>query len=227
MKTADNTTERRQRRRAKRRQEILDVAAHLFAVRGYAGTTADAIAQAVHLTKSALYTYVGSKEEIAVFLLEDVVQQLLERAQIIDQAPDDVETKLRRWIVEHVTVVGHHPASSLLFLHSEHILSPGRYPGLYARRDGYEAIIRRWIQRGQDLGVFAPANVKLAGFLVLGSVNWVIRWYSPKGPLSAQEIGKAYAEILIGGLKNPARTIPEPHVSTGDGDAMAAWGLSE
>ena len=209
MREHGGGAERLEQRKAKRRQEILDVAARLFATQGYDGTTAEAIAAAVHLTKSALYTYVGSKEEIAVLLLESVVNQLIEVSEQIEAEGGSPRHKLWTLIVRHVEVLGNHPASSLLFLHSEHILAPDRYPNLYARRDYYETRIRQWIQDGVDREQFAVENVKLAGFMLLGSINWVIRWYSPRGLLPSQSIGQAYASMLLGGLAHPLASDPE------------------
>jgi AcrR family transcriptional regulator len=191
---------RLEQRKAKRRQEILMVAAQLFRTRGYEGTTADAIAEAVHLTKSALYTYVGSKEEMAVLLLEDVIHTLLGEAEAIDLMPISPVEKIHRLIVRHVEVVGHHPASSLLFLHSEHMLSPEQYPRLYTWRDRYEGYLRQWIQQAQDARSIAVTSEKIAGWVILGSINWVIRWFSPTGPLSAEAIGEEFARILTRGL---------------------------
>jgi len=197
------SAERLEQRKQKRLKEILDVAARLFAQWGYEATTADAIASEVNLTKSALYTYIGSKEEIAVRLLESVIEQLLREADDIAVEMRSPEDRLCQFIVRHVVVVGHHPASSLLFLHSEHMLSPETYPQLYRSRDRYEQYVRQWIQEGIDQGVFRIADAKIAGFMLLGSLNWVIRWFSPKGPRPSEVIGEEYAAMLLGALMHP------------------------
>lgn len=195
--------QRLEQRKQKRLDEILAAAAGLFSRLGYEATTADAIASSVHLTKSALYTYVGSKEEMAVRLLQSVVEQLLERAQEIDRESRSGEQRLRALIVAHVTLLGHHPASSLLFWHSEHVVSADRYPELYAARDRYEQYVRDWIEEGVRDGVFRVRDAQVAGFMLLGSLNWVIRWYAPGGRLSSEAIGDEYAAMLIGALKHP------------------------
>ncbi len=195
--------ERLERRKARRLNEILDGAATLFSQFGYESTTADAIASAVHLTKSALYTYVGSKEEIAVRLLERVILQLLHEAEAIASQELTPSARIAELIVRHIVVVGNHRASSLLFWHSEHILSAETYPDLYASRDRYEQYLRDWIQAGIDSGVFRVRDAKLAGFMVLGSMNWVIRWFSRSGPLRIENIGADYAAMLLGALQAP------------------------
>jgi hypothetical protein len=52
-----------------------------------------------------------------------------------------------------------------------------------------------------DAGVFAPGDAKLVTFAVLGAVNWIPRWFDPRGPASSEEIGRAFAEYLVAGLR--------------------------
>ena len=40
----------------------------------------------------------------------------------------------------------------------------------------------------------------LTGRLVLSSLNWLHRWYSPTGKLTPVEIVGTYADILLGGI---------------------------
>ena len=35
---------------------------------------------------------------------------------------------------------------------------------------------------------------------ILGTLNWVPEWYSPKGPATPEEIGDQLADLLLGGL---------------------------
>lgn len=63
-----NTTEssRKERKREQRRQTLIDAATHLFATRGYAGTTIDDIVSEADVAKVTFYSYFKSKEEIAL-----------------------------------------------------------------------------------------------------------------------------------------------------------------
>jgi hypothetical protein len=49
--------------------------------------------------------------------------------------------------------------------------------------------------------VFKPVpnrDIAIAG--ILGTLNWVPEWYSPKGPATPEEIGDQLADLLLGGL---------------------------
>jgi TetR/AcrR family transcriptional regulator len=69
------------------------------------------------------------------------------------------------------------------------------------KRDQYERGIREIIREGMAQGIFRDGDPKLLAFAILGAINWTVRWFSPQGPRSAQEIGEVFAEYLVRGLR--------------------------
>ena len=61
------------------RQNILEQAAQVFSIFGYAGTSLDALMQATHLTKGGIYNHFGSKESLAVEALDYAIKQMQAR----------------------------------------------------------------------------------------------------------------------------------------------------
>jgi hypothetical protein len=41
----------------------------------------------------------------------------------------------------------------------------------------------------------------MIAFAMMGAVNWISKWFDPDGPMSSDQIGHAFAEYLVGGLK--------------------------
>jgi hypothetical protein len=78
--------------------------------------------------------------------------------------------------------------------------SPDRQRTIIAARDRYERAVRKMIARGIEDGEFRPVDVKIAVFAILGSINWIARWYDPDGTLKADELGRQFATHLVGGL---------------------------
>ncbi len=68
-------TDRRARERERRRSEILDAAALLFAERGVEGASMDAIAERAELGKATLYYYFRTKEQLYQAVLEAGAEQ--------------------------------------------------------------------------------------------------------------------------------------------------------
>ena len=61
--------------------------------------------------------------------------------------------------------------------------------------------MRRLLHEGMASGDFARGDPKLLAFAVLGAVNWIPRWFDPRGPASSEEIGRVFAEYLVAGLR--------------------------
>jgi hypothetical protein len=78
--------------------------------------------------------------------------------------------------------------------------APERQATIIAARDTYERAVRNIIARGIADGEFRPVDVKIAVFAILGSINWIARWYNPEGSLRAAELGAQFADHLVGGL---------------------------
>ena len=38
-------------------------------------------------------------------------------------------------------------------------------------------------------------------FAMMGAVNWISKWFDPAGAMTSYQIGDAFAEYLVGGLK--------------------------
>ncbi|MFF7451199.1 MULTISPECIES: TetR family transcriptional regulator [unclassified Streptomyces] len=88
--TMDGT---KQRRRGDTRQRIQDVALDLFAEQGYEKTSLREIAEALDVTKAALYYHFKTKEEILVSIFDDLTQPILDLIEWGREQPHTLETK--------------------------------------------------------------------------------------------------------------------------------------
>ncbi|MDH5519863.1 MAG: TetR/AcrR family transcriptional regulator, partial [Acidimicrobiia bacterium] len=66
-----------------RRREIVDAALELFATKGYASTTVNDILDAVGIAKGTFYHHFTSKEEVMRGVVQQIVDQGIERAEAI------------------------------------------------------------------------------------------------------------------------------------------------
>ncbi|MEU1279320.1 helix-turn-helix domain-containing protein [Streptomyces sp. NPDC005805] len=90
----------RQPRRGDTRQRIQDVALELFAEQGYEKTSLREIAEALDVTKAALYYHFKTKEDIVVSLFTDLTRPIDELIEWAREQPRTLETKkevLRRY----------------------------------------------------------------------------------------------------------------------------------
>jgi AcrR family transcriptional regulator len=79
----------------KRRTQLLNVAAELFAERGYRGTTTAELAKAAGVTEPILYRHFASKLELFVTLIEEVSTEVLDAWEAMLQPTTEPNERLR------------------------------------------------------------------------------------------------------------------------------------
>ncbi|MEU0374613.1 helix-turn-helix domain-containing protein [Streptomyces sp. NPDC006283] len=82
-----------QPRRGNTRQRIQDVALELFAEQGYEKTSLREIAEALDVTKAALYYHFKTKEDILISIFEDLTRPIDELIEWGQEQPRTLETK--------------------------------------------------------------------------------------------------------------------------------------
>lgn len=179
--------------------DILRSAASAFRDRGFAATSMRTIARQVGLTPGALYHYFDSKSDLLFFCQKYSADRLLEKARRVLGRKMSWREKLRTIIAEQILCILDELSGSAAHLEI-HALDPGRRPAIVRRRDAYEGLLRRAIERGIRSGEFAPCDVRMTAFAVLGAINWTARWYRPEGAQSAAEIASKFADYLVRGL---------------------------
>ncbi|MGQ9684428.1 MAG: TetR/AcrR family transcriptional regulator [Anaerolineae bacterium] len=78
--------ERRQRREAQRRQEILQAAMHVFAARGYHAATTREIAEAADVAEGTVFNYFPSKHDLLLAVFEAGARRMLAMVGRLDPA---------------------------------------------------------------------------------------------------------------------------------------------
>lgn len=188
------------RQNTSRRAEILRSAVAAFRRRGYHGASVDEIARTLGMTKGNLYYYFRNKEEILFFCHDWSLDILLDRLREVQKEGGPPDRRLRRLIVAFVHMIIDELHGTALTLDLQ-ALSPAHLKRVIAKRDRFDRGLRKIIEDGIASGAFAPGDAKLLTFAVLGAANWITRWYDPRGPATSDEIGNAFAEFLLRGLR--------------------------
>jgi TetR/AcrR family transcriptional regulator len=183
-----------------RRLEILKSAAAAFRRRGYHGASVGEIARALRMTKGNLYYYFRDKEEILYVLHDWSLDLLLERLREVEKSEAPAAQKLRQLVQSFAQMIIDELHGTALTMDLQ-ALSPARLRKVIAKRDRFDRGLRDIVREGMDAGAFARGDPKLAAFAVLGAVNWIPRWYDPRGPAGSLEIGAAFADLVLDGLR--------------------------
>lgn len=183
------------------RDRILEEAARLFTEKGYEATSVQDIAQALALSKAALYHHFRSKEEI-LFEISLLALEGLLRAGEGALRVEDPKEALLRFMEAHARYFEENYAFFVTMLQGIKSLSPENRARTVALRDRHEANLREILRRGVAQGAFRPVDVALAGRAVLSMLNWMIRWFHPGGPLRAEEVVRGYFDLILRGLED-------------------------
>jgi AcrR family transcriptional regulator len=180
--------------------EILRAAAIVFRRRGYAGASVEEIARHLRMTKGNLYYYFRDKEEILYFCHDYSLDILLDLLHEVETAPLPPAGRLRHLVVAFVHMIIDELAGTALTQDLQD-LSPAHLRRVVRKRDRFDRGVRRVLQEGMEDGSFARGDAKLLSFAILGAVNYITRWFDPRGAATSQEIGEAFADYLLAGLE--------------------------
>ncbi|RTL69652.1 MAG: TetR/AcrR family transcriptional regulator [Pseudonocardiaceae bacterium] len=184
--------------------ELLEHATRLFAERGFAGTSLQDIADALGITRPALYYYVKSKDELLARLVTEVTNGPRDELDALAARTDLDAVARLRGVVE--IIVGRRvaqPERFRLLIRSEAEL-PAELTEAYAasRRDVLTSIADV-IEDGVRAGRFRPVDARVAALGVLGMCNWVAWWFHPGGRDSADAVVAQLSDMAVGALARP------------------------
>jgi AcrR family transcriptional regulator len=187
---------------SERREEILALAARIFADKGYASTTVREIADAAGILSGSLYHHFDSKEsmldEIMHGFLDDVVAQY--RATVAEGG--DPLVVLRTLVREAFSSLGASPAALAVMINEFNFLV--QFPRFAYLREGAEETERLWvsvIEDGMQTGVFrSDLDARMIYRFMRDSIWISVRWYQPDGKFRPEEIADFYLELILDGL---------------------------
>jgi len=185
-----------------RKREILAAASRVFRRRGLQATGMREIAAELGMAVGNLYYYFTDKEDLLAFVQEEALAALLGIAAEIRALEEPPRRKLLRLLTEHVIRLNdpdEGTPGSLAHLEVE-ALGERRRKAVLARRDAYERTLRDLIEEGIAAGELRATDSRVAALVVLGALNWTVKWFRPDGPKSARTIGREAAEMLVRGL---------------------------
>jgi TetR/AcrR family transcriptional regulator, cholesterol catabolism regulator len=200
------------RRRYDRRQErVIQVAAELFAERGYDATSMNDLSDATGLAAGGLYHYIGSKKQLLFRICDELMEPLLEEARAIvatDVAAEEQLRELLRAWLEHIARHRHH---MMVFQQERHLIERDpQWRTVRRQRKDFELIVDDLLERCEREGTLSFRDRALALRALLGMVNHTATWLRPRGRLSPAQIADGYLELLTSSAARPSAVPAQP-----------------
>ncbi|MFI6338923.1 TetR/AcrR family transcriptional regulator [Streptomyces sp. NPDC050535] len=183
-----------------RRQKIIDTAAELFALQGYAATSVNDLGRAVGLAKGALYYYIGSKENLLIEIQSRVMAPLLARARQIAAVDTDPLLRLRLLSESLLTIIFHRLDHIWVYEHDYRSLSGKELEILLGQRADFEHLITGLLTEAADQGSFRLAEPRLATLQFLNLHNHTYQWVKPGGRWDPAYLSREYCATLFRGF---------------------------
>ena len=187
---------------ASRRDELLQLAATMFADRGLKSTTVRDIADSAGILSGSLYHHFKSKEQMVEEVLKDFLDWLFERYQEIVAGESTPLDRVKGLFMASFEAIEHHHAQVVIYQDEAKRLSS--LPQFAFVDDRNREQRKMWVDllhEGIADGSFRPdLDVDLV-YRFIRDTTWVsVRWYQPGGPLTAEEVGRQYLAIVLGGI---------------------------
>ena len=180
------------------KQRIEQAALQLFAAKGFEATGIRDIADRAGLSTSALYHYMGSKDELLVAFMVESMTELTRVARAALDGAEDPAAQLAALVRAHVGFHTLDAQRSLVADDELRALSDAAFTKVMQLRDGYERLWAETLERGRRGAVsLASRDARITRLALLEMCNGVARWYSDRGPKHPAEIAESFADLAL------------------------------
>ncbi len=180
----------------KRREAILRAAARLYARQGFNGASVADLAKACKSSKSLIYHYFLSKEDILHQVMAAHLDALVAAATAATRggAPEEKFRALTRAFMR--LYVGARDEHKVLLNELDN-LAPGPRAEVIGKQRRIIAIVEEMI--GELRPETGPLALPLA-MLFFGMINWTHTWFRAEGRVSADSLADMAVDLMLKGL---------------------------
>jgi AcrR family transcriptional regulator len=188
-----------------RREELLQIAAGLFAEKGFKNTTVRDIADASGILSGSLYHHFDSKESMVDEILKSFQEELFgQYDEILAASSADLDplAKLERAVLVSFDAIDKHRDEVAIFQNeAAYLLTFDRFAYLGERNRQSREVWLTLLQNGIDAGVLRDdLDLELTYRFIRDTVWVAVSWYRPGGRRTHTEIAKQYLSILLEGI---------------------------
>jgi TetR/AcrR family transcriptional regulator, cholesterol catabolism regulator len=195
----DATSDAAASKSARTRSRILNAAAHILSVKGYAGTRLSDVAEYAELQAPAIYYYFASRDDLIEEVMYAGIADMRRHLQgALDALPSDASPidKILAAVEAHLR-----HELELSDYASASIRNAGQIPERLRARQlkeeaAYGRIWRRVFDEARADGELrGDLDTRHAQLLVLGALNWAAEWFDPRR--SSVDTIVSNAQVLV------------------------------
>lgn len=179
-------------------QTILDAAAVLFAEMGYPNAKMQDIAEACSATKSMLYHYFPTKDDLLQALLSEHLERLIQEIEAAIEGPELVEERFFRLVQAYVQKSAQSRQRHISAMNDVKFLpSDMQQPIRRLQKRTVEIVASLLAELSPGL---SADLCKPYALMLLGLLNWTDLWYRPRGRIKPQELCERLSSLFLHGF---------------------------
>ena len=187
-----------------RKQAIVEQAAALFATRGFNGASVADIADRGNISKSLIYHYYESKEDILYDVMISHVRALEAAAADALAGGAKPEQKLRDLTQLFMALyVGAADRHKVLLNDLDYVPKARRAEIVQVQRGLIESVRALLVEIEPALKKREGVSLT-AAMLFFGAINWTHTWYDAKGAISPEALANMVVDMTVAGLARAA-----------------------
>jgi len=183
------------------KEKIINCAALLFAKYGYNATSIKSIAESCKVSKSLIYHYYFSKEDMLYDIAQSHINKLI---SIIDDCSrlkfESNQLKLKKiisqFMIEYKTSKNRHK----ILIQDIEFLKPSRRKKIKSLQmkvvRSVAEILKKINPQIDEVKDLIPVTMGL-----FGMINWTFTWINPSGKMTYKDVSDLFTNIFINGLK--------------------------
>ncbi len=177
---------------------IMDSAAALFAKEGYPAAKMQDIAKACGATKSMLYHYFPTKDDLLFAMLQEHLRRLIMAMDEALTGTGKARERLQLMIEIYMQKSAQSRRRHMVAMNDMKFLPRARQAPLIEQQRQLIGLVARLLQ---ELNPGLPEDVyKPYTMMLIGMLNWADFWYRPGGAVKPQELCDRMARLFLKGF---------------------------
>ncbi|NPC54977.1 TetR/AcrR family transcriptional regulator [Caenimonas soli] len=187
-----------------KKQIILGKAAALIARKGFDMATMMDVAKACGTSKSHLYHYFASKEELLYAIVhEHITRQATDLARIVAQ-PLPAEERFTQFVDSFVQGAARSRNEHLMLMNDLKFLPTGQREHIRKLEIEMTELMEQLLREINPKLMTEERVQKPYALLLFGMMIWTFSWYRRSGEITPRELAQRISELFVHGFKGAA-----------------------
>lgn len=187
-----------------KKQAILDKAAALIARKGFDQATMMDVAKACGTSKSHLYHYFPSKEDLLYTIVHEHITRQAEDLKRIVAQPIPAEQRFEQFVDSFVQGAARSRNEHLMLMNDIKFLPKGQLDEIRKLEVAMTELMEGLLREINPAPMADARAGKPYSLLLFGMMIWTFSWYRRSGPISPRELAARISDLFSNGFRNLA-----------------------